>query len=477
MKLKDDKENLSEILQLSCWFAICAVITWLGAGVVVYVVSLVGGVARTISRPMQAIWIIFLLLGTSVISIPHDYEGHWGGEAPAPLWYWGIAIGLPAAAALAVLTFGRKSPNHGNCTRPLPSALKAFVAAILLATFYGYLQGNGIGIILRQGSGIFFLFLFMFLGYRLAPTATQLLDTFDKVRRVLIAYGLVYLVRYIYLNIKSVGELSEGTFLREPSPPLFFCGLFAALSIGESLFRAKRVDSPRFWIGTGVLGIAAIFSGSRADVACMFFTIVFFFLLRFVSHPFRLGVSLTAVALVFAWFKEALYSIVQSTALLQHLAGRFLVSPESDSSFLQRSSQMVAIWEVFRSRPLLGQGIGASLVWFDPAGFEWVETAFVDNGFGYLLFKTGCLGALAFLWFLAVLFKKTWRIWNFTEDPVFLCILGTLVFYTAFLPFEAVFFQFLFCFWVALVMGYLLRADATQGSPVRVASPPPKLAD
>lgn len=466
---KHDAEDSRQISLLIVWFTMCMIATSLGLGLLAYGLALVVGVWRAATRPSHVMPQIFCLLATSVITVPYDYHGHWGGSAPAPYWYWGAAIGLPAMVAFVRLGFGPEVPTSRICARRLPLALKGFIVVILSATAYGYVMGNGLEIILRQGSGLFFLFFFTFLGCRLAPTTSQMLDMFQKVRNVLIGYGSAYMAHYIYLNLRFIKELPQGVFLREPTPPLFFCGLFAALSVGQWLFWKERLQPRGFWIGTCVLALSAVLSGSRAAVACMVLTVAFFVLLKYMAHPLRLCAVLAVAALAVGSFRpqQALYSLVQGSPFLQHVAGRFAVAPQGDFSFVERASQLIATWEVFKSRPLLGQGIGANLVWFDPASLGWVETAFVDNGIGYLLLKTGSLGTLAFFWFLVVLFRKTWRVWILTRHPLVLGILGTLVYYTVFLPFEPAFFEFLFCFWVAAVIGYVLRMGIVRRSTVQ----------
>jgi hypothetical protein len=438
-------------------------VTSLGAGFFVYALAIIGGALRAARRPLEGMWLVFFVLTTSVICIPLDYEGRWGGDAPIEYWYWGLCIAFLGAGIFVGLRFRSKANGIGLRETPKPPALTVFLLVILLAAAYGYAQGNSVGIIVRQGSGLFFLFFFLLLGYKLRPSTDQLFDAFHRAQEVLIAYGLVYLAQSVYLNLVYRQEMPEDDFLRARNPVLFFCGLFAALAVGEWLFRKPSSPQRRFWFGAVVLGLTAILSGSRAIVASMVLTILVFLLLRYVARPLKLTLVLAAGALLLASVRpqEVLFSLVQGSPFLQHVVARFVVSPESDLSFLQRSSQMLAIWEVFRSSPMLGQGIGASLVWFDPDSLSMVETSFVDTGIGYLLLKTGALGTLAFLWFLAVLFRKTWSDWNLTRHPSFLAILGTLAFYTAFLPFGPSFFQFFLCFWVAALIGYVLAFNPT----------------
>lgn len=410
---------------------------------------------------------MFFALATAVISIPYDYYSRWGGKAPDPYWYWGISIALPAAAAFAGLRFWSSRHNKGRRLGAMPMAVTAFLLATLVAAVYGFVRGNGLGIILRQGSGLAFVFFFMFLGRGLAPKPGRMAQIFGDIRSVLVAYGAVYLAHYMYLNLRFIGDLPEGVFLREPTPPLFFCGLFTAISIGEWLFwnqEKRRVYDSAFWVGTSVMAVATVFSGSRAAVACMFFTTMFLVILKFARRPVRLFIPLAGLALLVALAGPGtiVSSVVQRSSILQHVAGRFLVQPNSDSSFLERSSQLVATLQAFVASPMLGQGVGASIVWFDPASLSWVQTAFVDNGFGYLLLKMGLVGTFAFFWLLGFLFTKAWNMWSGTRHAVFLAVLASLVYYTAFLPFEPAFFEFLFCFWIATLIGYLIRMQPSR---------------
>ncbi len=465
---------LSGLSTVSCivWFVAAAMSAQFGVGLIAYVAVLVWSGYRALRRPIDGLWLVFFVLTISVIGIPLEYEGQWGGDAPIEYWYWGLCIAFLGAAIFLGIGFRSRADGDRARKTPMPKALIVFLLVILLASAYGYRQGNSVSIIVRQGSGLFFLFFFLFIGYKLRPSADQLLEAFHRTREVLIAYGLVYLAQTIYLNLKFRQEMPEDDFLRGRNPVLFFCGLFAALSVGEWLFRKPGSPERRLWFGTVVLGLTAILSGSRAVVASMLLTIVVFLVLRYAAHPFRFVLAIAGVALLLASIRpqEVLFSLVQGSPVLLHVVARFVVSPESDASLLQRSSQMVAIWEVFRSRPMLGQGIGASLVWFDPDSLKMVETSFVDTGIGYLLLKTGALGTLTFLWLLAVLFRKTWQDWNLTRHPLFLGILGTLGFYTAFLPFGPSFFQFFLCFWVAVLIGYVLRFNPTWKSPIGVAN-------
>jgi len=459
---------------LSCivWFVAAAISAQFGVGLIAYVAVLVWSSYRALRRPIDGLWLVFFVLTISVISVPLEYEGNWGGDAPIEYWYWGLCIAFLGAAIFLGLGFRSKPDGDKARKTPMSKALMVFLLVILLASAYGYAHGNSVSIIVRQGSGLFFLFFFLFIGYQLRSSADQLLKAFHRTRKVLVAYGLVYLAQTIYLNLRYRQEMPEDDFLRGRNPVLFFCGLFAALSVGEWLFRRPGSPERRLWFGTVVLGLTAILSGSRAIVAAMLLTIVIFLLLRYAAHPLRFGLAIAGVVLLLVSIRpqEILFSLVQGSPVLQHVVARFVASPESDSSLMQRSSQMVAIWEVFRSRPMLGQGIGATLMWFDPYSLSMVETSFVDTGIGYLLLKTGALGTFTFLWFLATMFRKTCQDWNLTRHPLFLGILGTLGFYTAFLPFGPSFFQFFLCFWVAVLIGYVLGFNPFWKSPMKVAS-------
>lgn len=455
--LRNDREALVPSLKFCLfWFVAAIVGVHFGAGTIVYFAGLGWSTFRALRRPAEGLWLLFFNLTVTVISVPLDYTSEFTVEAPRAYLYWGLSIACVGTAMWcgSLLKPRRFQDEHRSGIWGLPFLL--FLGVVLLAAAYGYAQGNSLGIIVRQGSGLVFLFFFILIGYSVRPSLRELSEGLEKVETVLVAYGCVYLVQEVYVNIALRFALPDDDFFRERSPILFFCALFAALELGRWIFRGiSRV--PDNWFRVSLLLVAAILSGSRSAVASMLFTVLLLLLLRFATHPLRTCLFLALLLAGGYWLNsQGLLSQVEiQSPFLQHIADRYMASPDQDLSFLERSSQMSAIWEGLKSGPILGYGVGASLVWFDPYSRAYVETSFVDSGVGYLLLKMGLLGLCTFLLFLIPLFRQLWLYWKSTHHEVFLLMLGMLAYYSAYLPFGPSFFQFLTSFWIGILIGYL----------------------
>ncbi len=83
--------------------------------------------------------------------------------------------------------------------------------------------------------------------------------------------------------------------------------------------------------------------------------------------------------------------------------GRHLPVGEAASDTLyERTLQLGEAVSVVHSHPLVGAGLGATFGWESPSqGF--VETEYVDSGWGYLLGKMGLLGVVTFVWMIVTL--------------------------------------------------------------------------
>jgi O-antigen ligase/polysaccharide polymerase Wzy-like membrane protein len=439
------------------WFAAAAICVQFGAGLIVYVAALGWSSFRSLRRPIEGLWLLFFAFAVAVMSVPLDYNPEFGSESPRAYFYWGFAIVCVACAMSigSLLKPRRFQDEKRSGVWGAPFLL--FLGVVLLAAVYGYLRGNGLGTIVRQGSGLIFLFLFILFGYSVRPSFRELSTSLRNIETVLVAYAGAYLVQEVYVNLALRFALPDGDFFRERSPILFFCGLFAALELGRWIFRGKRWMRPQKWLSLSLLLASTVLSGSRSIVASMLLTTLFFVVLRYARHPLR--IALLVVCLVVAGtsldYQGLLSQAEIQSPFVQHIVDRYMVSPDRDLSFLERSSQMNAIWEGLKSRPLFGDGVGASLVWFDPYNRGYVETAFVDSGVGYLLLKMGLVGVCTFLLFLISLLRQSWLYWKSTHHEIFLVLLGMLTYYSAYLPFGPSFFQFLTSFWVGILIGYL----------------------
>jgi hypothetical protein len=85
---------------------------------------------------------------------------------------------------------------------------------------------------------------------------------------------------------------------------------------------------------------------------------------------------------------------------------RILPEGARDSSSIEdRGIELLEAGFVAQESPVLGRGMGSSLEWASVTRGDW-EQAYVDNGWAYLLTKTGLAGLLTFLWFAGALVRR-----------------------------------------------------------------------
>jgi hypothetical protein len=211
-------------------------------------------------------------------------------------------------------------------------------------------------------------------------------------------------------------------------------------------------------IRTFILISAAVFSGSRAVAICLLLSVAVFFYIRFPSFSRKIIAVAVLAGIVFVLNPAKKDNAPgKANTAAQEIVYRYAASPTEDTSSLARVAEMVSIAGIVARRPILGLGMGARFVWRDPTLGE-VETAFVDNGLGYLLLKMGCLGLVIFIWWAFALTRRVAKLWRQMDAQEWLTILVGLVFYLAFLPFGPSFFQFTYSFWIGMVIGFFYSA-------------------
>lgn len=437
--------------------------------VIAYSCFLVLVFVYVLRRPHEGAWCVVLTLAVAASVFPWDFVSEFGGDAPESFWYWGVGLIAVGAAMTVVyawrsLVSGVRSQERirrdSRSARRLKWAVCLFALIVVLASLHGFRLGNSPAVIVRQGTGLILLFLFVFLGARFSGVYGNSIRTFERARLVVLAYSLIYLVRHVLLNLQLQTTLPMGDFVRERSPILFFAGLFAALSVWETLFGYRPISIKH--VATAlVLILTGLFSGSRAIIAATVITIVVGLLIKYRKKPVRILVWSTAAVLVVAANPfQLILSLSEGRGFMEHMVQRFVVSPLEDSSFVQRASQMISVGEVIGSSPILGNGVGGSITWFEPYTLTTVETAFVDNGIGYLLLKMGLSGTMVFAYLSWLFWRTGYRLLVQHSMALAIPLTASLVYYTAYLPFGPSFFQFFNSPWIGLVLGYLISATA-----------------
>jgi O-antigen ligase len=99
--------------------------------------------------------------------------------------------------------------------------------------------------------------------------------------------------------------------------------------------------------------------------------------------------------------------MIKKPGLAGDISRRFVIAVSEDASFRGRMSQMGYVVQEFERHPVLGAGMGSVTVFFAPGMEGRVRVTSVDNGWGYVMLKTGALGLAAFAILMTFLFRDS----------------------------------------------------------------------
>lgn len=312
----------------------------------------------------------------------------------------------------------------------LPISLQGFLVVALLAAAYGLAIGNLPSFVFRQ------LFGSLLLGAYFA-LALRGLDE-ERFLRALRFCGvgcvLAFCVYYAWV-------FDQYGIHKEMIP------LPTHTTILAILFAGRR--GWRWWLAAGIMQVVPLLVIARRDLA-----------------TFALGVvlicALSAKLRLMRWASWTLAGLIIVVSLVPSYVGVvfdamtgtrvFELIPEGSKDEItveQRGLQFVEAVAVVQRSPLLGNGLGGTLNWFD-RHLGSVRQMYIENGWAYLLTKMGLVGVLAFLWFGINVVR--WMPGN--SIPLTACVLSML---TLLLFVEPVFLNYITAPLAGAVTGTLYR--------------------
>lgn len=412
-------------------------------------------------RSSEALWVGFFLLAVTAQLSPVQLDELGTSVQGAYRRY--ILVVVVVGVSMFVGEWLRPTPAYVRPSSQVSSVWRrigAFVAVLFLALAYGYFSSFrelGLLDVLRECSGLMTFLVFLFLGYRLSPSAAEAEIASARFRTAVLVYSAFFVIKFIYLSSFSGASEVPVTFGYSQRDAVFFSGLCLILLVAQALTSEAKSFWKRPWFASLVLLLAVLLSGSRSLLACVLLVILSLLFVRVARSNARLRLGLLGiVALVVIVFGRSLF-LSSEEGLLGYVSNRFLIVSAEDTSLQSHVSEMLAVAEAIRENPLLGKGPLASYSFFDPL-FGWKETTFLDSGLGYLLMKTGLLGTAIFVWF-AVGWLKMARALRRTVPALAM----TFVFYLVFLPFGPSFFEFQYSWLIGVVVGYtIMLASSCQ---------------
>lgn len=445
-------------MHLSAAFLLSQILSYLGAGAISYGVAVVAGALYVYRRPGEAIWVTFSLLAVTALIYPVPLDETGVPDIGAFRPYNFVFASMAAALLLGMRMRKRQAQAVPLAAKPGPIKwIVALAAVFCITTVYGDVSPLNAGAlyVLQQSSGWASFLLFLWLGYRLPVSPADVRHSFDKLHLSALVYSTLFLARFAY-TVQNTGLTAAVDFAYAQRVVLFFVGIVLVLLVAKKLAPEAGPAATISWSSVAVLLPAIVLSGSRGVTGAVVLTILVLLVSWRVRSLVRLSPLLLAVLLIFGVILRTRSQVVE-----EYIVAKFLVAPEQDSSFVGRVSEMEAAVGAIQRNPLLGNGMLASYMFFDPL-FGWRETAFVDNGLGYLLIKTGLLGTGIFTLLALACFKMVRHLRRLIPEGA-LIPLVVFVFYLGCLPFGAPFFDLRFSWLIGLTLGYSLYLAGVSG--------------
>jgi len=427
------------------------ILSYLDAGFILYWITVLGAAFYVFRRPGEGIWLTFFALAITSLLYPISMS-ELGEPGVGEFRPYNFAIVSIGGAMVFNLWLGRRRLPL-KPSRSQSGTLKlvlALAGVFCLATICGDLSPMKAEAlyVLQQSSAWISFFLFLWIGYKLALSPVEIEQSLERFHSAVLIYSLVFLGRFAYLNYHD-GLSAATEFAWAERMALFFAACSLVLIFARRLAPEGRSLTKSDWLSSLIVLPAIVLSGSRGLTGAAFLAI--FVLVA--SWRTRSLLRLSPILLV-ALLAVAVVLRSHSQLVEEYVVSKFLITPDQDPSFGGRVAEMEAVIEALQRNPVLGSGTLASYMFFDPL-FGWRESAFVDNGVGYLLLKTGLLGTGLFV-LLVLSYLKVLRQLRQSVAAAALIPMVVFVFYLAFLVFGSAFFDPRYSWLVGILCGYSL---------------------
>ena len=418
-------------------------------GFVLYSATVLGGALYVFRNPGEGIWVTFFLIAFTCLLYPITVSvlGEAGVGEFRP---YNFAIASMAGAMVFSIWTHRRVHAPLQKWPGLTKWVVALAGVFCLATICGDLSPFRADLVyvLQQCSDWVSFFLFLWIGYKLMLSSSEFQRALDRFRWTAIIYSIVFLAKFVYLDYHA--DLIAATdFAYAQRIALVFAGCSLVVIFASRLAPEGRSFTKGDWLSAVILVPAVVLSGSRAVVGAVILTMLLFVTTWRRRTLLRLTLPLLAVGLVAVVILRSRVEVLE-----EYVVSRFLITPDQDPSFAGRVAEMGAVIEAVQRNPVLGSGTLASYTFFDPL-FGWRESSFVDNGVGYLLLKTGLLGATVFALLVLSCLKLLRHLRRSVAGDA-LIPLVVFAFYLSFLPFGPSFFDPRYSWLVGILCGYSL---------------------
>jgi hypothetical protein len=290
----------------------------------------------------------------------------------------------------------------------VPWSMKAFVCVAVISSIYGFSIKAQPSYVVRQLYGALLFFLY----FAIAQAVGDEEILFQRLKTIGLILAFALLVYY-------ASVFSQFGFHKEDTSVTTQFGFLATFLFVKGYIE-KRVNW--FFSSAVILGASLLFF-MRHVFLTFLFALALAIAVQSVSRVRKiLCFGVAAMILLPSIFPPGAQFVVDTVE--HNFPALFDVLPAGTAdatSLMSRNVELVAGGAVLLQSPVLGAGMGSELSWDDP-GRGFVEQAFVDNGWAYLMVKMGLVGILVFIWVLFTILRCVSR----ASLAVSICLIAIL---------------------------------------------------
>ena len=355
-------------------------------------------------EPRATLWSATLFM--MFLFVFFQSEAPLGEELPQEFFYWGTGVALITAGLCAATLFSRKADwplARRRFRAPASIAMLCMLLMIIGAAANGLFLGNAPFAVARQVFGCTLFPVYYFASLALLRSAEDV-DRWLKGIQWAVALGAFW-----YVQRLSIASFTLGRYFREQSPITTYAGAVGAIAFAILLDGRRPWRWLQAFAQFAACAMAIIMMGNRAALASLTIAAGLLVIVC-VRRRGWLATTLATIVVAGAIAGSFYYGnrFLDSRGIGGDIARRFIIKVSDDRSFQGRMAQMDAVMDVIRKRPVLGAGMGSETVFLAPEEGRLRLTS-VDNGWGYVMLKTGLLGLAIFVAFLALILRESLR--------------------------------------------------------------------
>jgi len=410
---------------------------------------------HTLLRPPMGLLYapLFMILATALVPQTFPQAGQ---SAPPEYFIWATGLFCIAAALSLRLPWAGMLRNGRERTAPL--SLVVFLGICGAASVQGLRLGIDVSFVVRQLYGAALLIIFFFAAVSLPEVEMEIAKYFRVLKWFGMAASIFTIVLYVE-NPNAPGNVDSFKWGLS-----IYCAMLAVYCMAEAA-------TARGWLTRVGLAVQALIlvaqpfaSAARAATGIAGVTGILAIAMLIKSKKMKALILAACLSAIFAIiFIDMAGPLIDMLPYNERLSALIPESILSDPSFVGRTNQLLNAMEVVQLHPLLGGGLGSSLVYVDPSLGGVTDVAAIDQGFAYIISKFGILGLVSFCWLVFAAFHSSgWPERNAVHIGAFVLFLFSVLFMIS----HPVMLQFIGAGFVGVIGGVLFRFGAQRGKSV-----------